>query len=244
MGDPIPKDAYQEEMSRDVVARLELRDASILRPGDLRANSALELLAKKNEERVYTIDGKTYTRNQCMEYIVANMTDARFPMSKVEICRVKGAPTLREVAAWERAYPTFKDELRDAERIRAELLAWQSVEVTMAEDDPKAGTLIKAKAEALRWMASKLDTQKFADRKIEQHEDALGTASTQELIDILKNAVMSNRELLKELTHEERQQLRETGFMDADIVESTPEDAMVAHGETGGSAVHPDHPQG
>lgn len=210
--------SFSAKMEADYIDEALSENPALAIPGDCRLESRVSLMKKKAARKVYEIEGQRLDQGEVMEWIVERVADANRPLSLKALAQKKGAPSLREIYGWRRDFPSFDQELTVAENIRAMLLAEESVEVVMDEYDPKAAGLVKAKAESLRWMASKMDPGKFADRKIDKNDDQFKDSSNQQIMDALREAIKANSEILKTLSYEERKQFEEAG-----VIEVTPE---------------------
>jgi hypothetical protein len=214
--------SFDTKMEADFRDRVLDENPALGMRGDCRLESKVNGMKAKASARKYKIKGIEYDQGEAMEWIVQKMTDSNDPMSLKDASRVPGAPTLREIFAWRRDYPSFDGEMMTAESIRALLLAEGSLEIVMDEDDPKAAGLVKVKAESLRWMASKMDPGKFADRKIETKEDPFKDSSVKQIMDALRESIKANAEIIKSLSYEEKKQFEEMGVIDV-----TPETSDV-----------------
>lgn len=209
---------FSQKMESDLRDRLLSENTLLSRPGDCRLDAKVSVMKMKANAKTYVIGNLTLKQPEVMEWIIQQMVDPERPRSLKQIAAIKGAPDLRSIYAWRRAFPSFDEEMKNAEAIRAMLLAEESVEVAMNEDDYKKAGLAKTKAESLRWMASKLDPFKFADRKMEQANDQFKDASISQLMDAVRESIKSNADIIKTLSQHERQQFIDMGVMDAEVV--------------------------
>ena len=168
----------------------------------------------------------TMARNQVMELICDKTSNGD---SLLQICAIPGMPTVRQVYAWKRVHPEFKRQLEDAERVRGLRFAERVVDEAEATDSENHKAQ-KVKIEANKWMASKLDPSRFAERQIQEQQGDLTSIPTAQLIKEFRAAVMGNKEIISKLSDLEKATLGP--IIDVEIVSTSPPD--------GGSDGEPD----
>ena len=147
-------------------------------PQDLRFRYRLGLVERELTQKAFEIHGLgEASMNQVWEWICILTADGK---NLKEICCVPGAPSIRTVFAWRRKYPVFDQAFRDAEDIRAYLLAEEATDRGRDATD-KTAQAAKVAFQALTWRAAKLDPGRFADKKIEEHRLDFSQTATEEL---------------------------------------------------------------
>lgn len=147
-------------------------------PNDLRFQQRLGRVEKELTQKSFNIDGLgEVSTNQVWEWICVLTAEGN---NLKDICSVAGAPSIRTVFAWRRKYPVFDAEFKNAEEIRAYLVAEEATD-TGRNATPETAQASKVAFQALTWRAAKLDPSKFADKKIEEHRHDFSDLATEEL---------------------------------------------------------------
>jgi len=147
-------------------------------PNDLRFRRRLDFAVEEVTRKDWDIDGLgQVSMNQVWEWVCIMTADKK---NLKDICSVAGAPNIRTIFFWRKKYPVFDERFREAEQIRAYLLAEEATE-TGRDATQETAQAAKVAFTALTWRASKLDPSKFADKKIEEHTFDFSDAATAEL---------------------------------------------------------------
>ncbi len=145
---------------------------------DLRFRKRLEFAKDEVTRKDWEISGLgSVAMNQVWEWICILTAEGR---NIQEITRIEGAPSIRTVFHWRKKYPVFDQNLREAEDIRAYLLAEEATDTARSATQETAQAC-KVAFQGLTWRASKLDPGKFADKKIEEHTFDFSDSATAEL---------------------------------------------------------------
>lgn len=145
---------------------------------DLRFRRKLEFATKDVTATAWNISGLgEVSMNQVWEWVCI-MTAEKHNLK--EICDVPGAPSIRTLFHWRRKYPTFDQRLREAEQIRAYLIAEEATDAGRGAT-PETAQAAKVAFQALTWRAAKLDPSAFADKRIEEHRHDFSDTATEEL---------------------------------------------------------------
>lgn len=127
--------------------------------------------------------------------------------SLVKISKVKGAPSLRQIMAWKRDFPSFAEELKTAEQARAYVMVEEAMDAAVTADKETAAAA-KVHFHAATWNASKLDPSRYTERKIEEKTfSGLENQSTSDLLDRLRASIGANAEVIKLLSEREMKQI-------------------------------------
>lgn len=171
------KSIHLDELMSVAEAKIELASPN-RGPNDLRFKRRLEFSVEEVTKQTWNIQGLGEgTTNQVWEWICILTADG---MNLKEICGVAGAPSIRTVFHWRKKFPVFAERLKEAEDIRAYLLAEEATS-TGRDATQETAQAAKVAFTALTWRASKLDPGKFADKKIEEHTFDFSDAATAEL---------------------------------------------------------------
>lgn len=171
---------------------------------DVKAGHRLDRHEKRLEEEFHVHGVGTMTASQAMDWIVNRTYEGD---SLLKLSRIKGAPNMRKISCWKRDYPSFAEELKSAEEARAYILVEEAVDAAVQADKETAGAA-KVRFQAATWNASKLNPNRYTERKIEERVNTgLEGQSTNELLERLRASIGANAEVIHLLSEKERKQL-------------------------------------
>ena len=185
------------ENKRSLVSRLPLTLQSAMSTyfeenasigfGDLRAEITLEALQRTETKDSWTIQGKRLGRCDVMELIISMIAQG---YSVPSILGVHGMPTGRTYIAWQTDYRPFAESIELAEKMKAEILAFQALEIADLPDPDGSQTLKHKLASDLRMRLSEIyNPKKFGKRQIidvNRNDDVDPSAMWQRFISVLQ----------------------------------------------------------
>lgn len=194
-----PIDDFDSRLSEDFLA--EMPERAVSPEHDVRAMNKMDRHQAKLAVEFAIKGVGVKTAAEVMDWIVEETYKGA---SLLELSEIQGAPSLRKITAWKRSYPSFAEELKDAERVRGYVVVERAFRDAKNADRDTAAAA-KTHFQAATWQASKLDPDRYTERKIEEHNHTgLENQSTSELLDRLRSSIGANTEVIRLLSEKER----------------------------------------
>lgn len=219
---PVPSKKVLRTEGQKAKAKAGLRlKKQDLEPGDVSLDQRLELTEKGPAWEVWSWQGQRVGRNQVVE-ILCREVAAGAGLS--DLCRLDGLPSIHVFMGWIRGNPVWKTALKDAEEIRAIVLADQALERARNSGQGKFNvemnrivypTQVEQKGDELfvktaQWHAERTNKGKFGlDVPLTDLKDELRQLSEGALMDRLVAALSNTPAVLEKLAPQIKEVLPE-----------------------------------